>query len=437
MESVAKILPFVYTAIILFFLWKKNPLKKYEIPPVWITGIFLLKILAGTALWAVYTYHYTDRSTSDAFRFFDDAKIMHSALFNEPVVYLKMLFGIDTNDPAIHKYAIKMFNWDKEYNYFLYNDNRTMLRFNALCMLLSFGNYHVHTIFMSLVSLTGGLFLFKAFYRFLSDKKYLLLLIVFCIPSVIFYTSGVLKEGIVLTGLGLFFYGFFEAIAKPKSLVTWLAVLLGTFILLIMKIYVILCLIPAIVYFISSKFIFNKRPIIYFLLFHVLVFAFLYLISVIFPDKDIFYMLFKKRDDFSNVAMLYDAGSFISTPDLMPNAGSFLLYIPFALYTVCMRPYFWEAGSMLVKAAGLENMFMLLAMCLPIVSFKKLNSLEKRITYMLLVFVLYLYILIGFTTPVLGALSRYKVPALPVLFIICLFYVNSAKLKKIVSFKHL
>ncbi|MEO8733942.1 MAG: hypothetical protein ABI373_06400, partial [Flavobacteriales bacterium] len=47
--------------------------------------LFLLKIAAGTALWWVYTYHYTDRSTADIYKYFDDGNVMFSALPAHPL----------------------------------------------------------------------------------------------------------------------------------------------------------------------------------------------------------------------------------------------------------------------------------------------------------------------------------------------------------------
>jgi hypothetical protein len=237
--------------------------------------------------------------------------------------------------------------------------------------------------------------------------------------------------------LGLFFYGILHLKNTPTKSKFWICFIIGTLILLIMKIYVLVCLVPAVIYFISSGWIFPKKPILWFLLFQVLVFAGMCTLSVIWPEKDIFYTLYKKKDDFSNVAMQYEAGSFILTPDLLPNPGSFVLYLPFALYTVLMRPYIWEQGSALVKLAGLENLLLLLCMIVPFFALKKKTLEEKRITYFLLIFVLYLYILIGFTTPVLGALTRYKVPALPFVIIICLFCIDSYRLKKILPYKNL
>ena len=437
MGYLVNILPFVYFSLILLYLWKKNPFGKYGIKPYWGISIFTFKVLAGTALWFIYTYIYVERSTADNFRFFDDAKVMHNVLFEDPISYLKLLIGFDTDDPALQKYIVRMFNWDKEYNYFLYNDSRTMLRFNAVCMLFSFGNYHVHTIAMSLFSFLGCTYLFKAFYRFLEDKKHVLLLAVFCIPSVIFYSSGVLKEGVLMAGLGFFFYAILHLSSAYKRPGYWLLLVFGTLLLVIMKIYVFICLVPALMYWIGSRWVWKERPLVFFIVFNVSVFAGLYLLSITMPDKDVFYMLYKKKDDFTNVAMQYESGSFITTPELQPTPMSFLSYIPFAVYTVIMRPYIWEQGSLLVKMAGLENLLLLFCMVIPFFAWRKRTTAEKKIIYFLLMFIFYLYILIGFTTPVLGAIIRYKVPALPFLVIVCLFFTDASKLKKFTPFKDL
>jgi hypothetical protein len=435
MDLLIHILPFIYLTLILFYLWKKDPFKKYGIKPGWSAGIFMLKVIAGTALWALYTYYYTERSTADALRFYDDAKVIHSALFEDFGSYIRMMLGFDTDNPRLDKYIVKMFNWDKEYNFFMYNDNQTMLRFNAFCMLFSFGNYHVHTIAMSLFSFIGSLYLYKVFYKYLEDKKYLLLLAVFCIPTVLLFSSGVLKEGIIVAAIGFFLYGILNLFTQYKKISTWICLLIGAMLLLVMKIYIVACFVPALVYLFSSKWIFKKHPWLYFILFNVSIFAGLIIVSIILPERDIFYLLFKKRDDFTNVAIQYESGSFIPPFDLMPNPTSFLVHTPTALWIVLMKPYLWDVGSVLVKFAALENIFIVIMLIVTLVTRKKIIFTEKRIFYFLFIFVFYLYLLIGFTTPVMGAIVRYKVPAMALVVIACLLYIDTKKLKKIILFK--
>ena len=60
-----------------------------------ISGIFLLKILAGIAVWAIYTWHYEYRAASDAYGYFDDAMILNSYLLEQPSVWFRFMFGIN------------------------------------------------------------------------------------------------------------------------------------------------------------------------------------------------------------------------------------------------------------------------------------------------------------------------------------------------------
>jgi len=437
MNIIVNILPFVYLGVILFYLWKKDPFKVYGVKQGWGIAIFLIKVLAGTLLWYVYTHHYTERSTADALRFYDDAKVIHSALFEDTGAYLRMMLGFDTNNARLDKYIVQMFNWDKEYNFFMYNDNQTMLRFNAFCMLLSFGNYHVHTIFMCLFSFIGSLYLYKAFYTFMPDKKYLLIFAVFCIPSVAFFSSGVLKEGIIVAAIGFFIYGILNIHKEYKKMTTWFVLIIGMGLLLIMKIYIVACFFPALLYFISSKWILKKQPWMYFLVFNIFFFVGLIISSYVFPEKDIFYLLFKKNDDFTNVARQYESGSFIYPFQVLPNPINFLKNTPMALFTVFVRPFLWESFGVLAKFSSIENMLILLLIIIRFITHKKLELPQRRVFYMLVIFIFYLYLLIGFTTPVVGAMIRYKVPALSLVAIACLMYIDPNKLKKFTPFKQL
>src|SRR5690606_21957916 len=82
---VAILLTCGYVALFLFLIGRW---RFFEVPGLnrrSIGALFLLKVAAGTALWWVYTYYYTDRSTADIFKFFDDGNVMFSALLAHPL----------------------------------------------------------------------------------------------------------------------------------------------------------------------------------------------------------------------------------------------------------------------------------------------------------------------------------------------------------------
>ncbi|MCC6690138.1 MAG: hypothetical protein IT235_01270, partial [Bacteroidia bacterium] len=155
-----------------------------------------MKIAAGTCMWYIYAYHYSDRSTADIFKYFDDSKVLFDALFTSPPDFFKMLFGISNNTSHFAQYYDQMNNWYNKYNSNLYNDSHSIIRINAFMRLFSIGCYHVHTVFISFMTLCGLAGTYHFFNDGLKDKPRVLAIILFLITSVLFWTSGVVKEAV-------------------------------------------------------------------------------------------------------------------------------------------------------------------------------------------------------------------------------------------------
>src|ERR1035437_9676446 len=93
------LLALAYTVLFILLIRKMNFFQTGFSSQKLIVFVFILKILAGTALWFVYSYLYADRSTADIFKYFDDSKVMYNALFSKPLDYFKMLIGVP--DPSL------------------------------------------------------------------------------------------------------------------------------------------------------------------------------------------------------------------------------------------------------------------------------------------------------------------------------------------------
>jgi len=121
------------------------------------------------------------------------------------------------------------------------------------------------------------------------------------------------------------------------------------------------------------------------------------------------------------------SGSRIGIGKLDTTVQSLLAHSPAAFWNTLARPYPWEAGSLLLALPAIENVF-ILALLLASVIFSSRGKCDKRLFYPGLCFVVLLFILIGLTTPVMGAIVRYKVPALPFLFACALLLLDKEKL---------
>jgi len=213
-QVIAPFISILYCIVMLYWVGKWQVFKLPGLPKYAAQLVFLLKFGAGLSLTWIYTNYYTDRSTADLYKLFDDSKFMYEALFDKPKDFFKMISGLDNNAPYFDHYYFKMNNWYRPYDvdYDVYYDTRTLIRLNAFVRLFSLGVFAVHTLVWCFLSLIGLCLIYKACYRYFHEKQYWLGASVFLMPSVLCWGSGVLKEGIVFFWMGILIYSIFQLI---------------------------------------------------------------------------------------------------------------------------------------------------------------------------------------------------------------------------------
>ncbi len=274
-----------------------------------------------------YFYYGNNRFTSDAFRFYDDSLVIYDTLFSVPSHYFRLLFGIGLDQPEMQVYLNQMNFWTKDFTHGLFNDNQTIIRFNAVFNIFSFGSYHVHTVFMSFLSLIGLTGVYKTFSSQIGQLKPVLFAGVFLIPSTLFWGSGVLKEGVVLFGLGLAIWSTFKL--SSKITVQHISVFVGSVaILLYIKVYIIIALTPALIGFlILSRFKRWSATLVYSCI------IMLGILTTLITHKridtiDIIAKLSHKQFDFINLANASKAGSAFKMEYLNNEPIAFFKAIP-------------------------------------------------------------------------------------------------------------
>jgi hypothetical protein len=422
------LLTILYTALFILLIYHIPFFKTNGISKKVITVFFIIKVFAGVTLSLIYTFYYTDRSAADIFKYFDDSRVMYDALFNKPIDFFKMLFGINNDTPYFNKnYYDIMNNWYRPYEPNVYNDNHTIIRFNAAIRLVSFGYYNVHTVFMCFISTIGLVALFKTFISFIKEKRKELALILFLIPSVLFWGSGVLKEGLLLFGLGLLLLNFTRLVSNGFSIRLLIGIVVGIVILAYMKYYILTILIPLLIsYFFVAK-TNDRLAFIKYLMVIILFFGILLNIHRIFPHYNVLEILSQKQNSFVYLAEKINAGSLYDNNLLRPTFSDFIIKSPKSLCTVFFRPFIFEVDSPFILLAAIENLFFLILLIFTIF-FIKFKKEQNNILLFCIFFVIITFILTGLTTPVLGAIVRYKVPALPFLALIFLLLIDKEKL---------
>jgi len=488
-----------YASLFIFLIAKMKFFACEGISRRAIQGVFILKIIFGIALSLIYTYYYTDRSTADIYKYFDDSKVLFDALFTKPKDYFQMLFGIGNDTPYFNVYYNQMNHWYREYDSNLYNDSHTIIRFNAVVRLFSMGVYNVHTVFMCFLSLLGLTAIYKTFIPVMKEKKWLLFGAVFLIPSVLFWGSGVLKEGLLFFGLGFLVY-YSPTLSLPKGERTSIVksvfwILFSVVLLALTKFYVAIAIIPALIANFWLEKSGNKKVV----LKYIATYSVIFLIGLGLTNP--LEVLVQKQKDFINLAnggtylqritaektdtiyiasglheqmeinrktkeveitgkidycriwtsgelgketefvgaknfkqtkyrLLLDYGKTGSTIDikkLKPNILSFLKATPKAIYNTFFRPFFFESFSPFILMAGFENLFILLLTIIAII-FAEKKIFKEKMFWLCIFFTLVIFALTGLITPVIGAIVRYKIAALPLLLIALFMLIDKNKL---------
>ena len=81
----------------------------------------------------------------------------------------------------------------------------------------------------------------------------------------------------------------------------------------------------------------------------------------------------------------------------------------------------------------LENLFIIAIVILSFFYGKRIRPREWKFVIFCLTFSLILFLIIGLTTPIIGAIVRYKIPAIPFLMISVLLFFDGQKLPKLIS----
>ncbi len=404
----------------LFAIQKLSFFKTTDLKIRFLQAVFLLKFICSVFLWAIYTYYYTDRSTADLYKYFDDSLYLFDAIKTKPADFFKMLFGLDSNEAYFREhYYDHMQHWYREWQRPYFNDNRTMIRFNALVRIFSFGNIHIHNLVSAFLSFTGLTAFYKVFKQFI-EKKVWLAIGIFLLPSILFWASGILKESLLIFGLGWFIYSWDKLMQKQYRF--GLVFLFSTLLLMYLKTYIILIFAPLLLaYLLAKTKIFSKVWISYAL---VLGAIFIGSLGVRTLDRnyDIYRNIYKKQEDFIRLAKDLNSGSLLDVKPLQPTFKSFVSSFPEALTNSFFMRWPWQSKSIFEWMANLENGVLIALFIFACVKRRNIKNQLNRILFCGL-FVFFLYLLIGYTTPVLGAIVRYRVPALPFWLVFCLILI--------------
>ncbi len=290
----------------------------------------------------------------------------------------------------------------------------------SLLNLLTNSHYYLNGLYLSLFSFWGTATLAATLIRYFPKYKAAAVLAFLYFPSVVFWSSGVLKDAILFGSMcWVIAMAIQLAEGRRLSIANWLLLPFMLYLFYRIKFFMALILLPLLcLYFIlrltgkKTKYLNQARSqvLVFVAGFGIMVLFGLYL-AINFNNAFFFHNLV---DTYEGVLKLSQARPHIELENLEPTLLSILANSPEAFFSAVYRPFIWEGTNILYLLMSLENLLLVLLTSMALLRLFK-NGL-KEITLLQVCFVLLILcfgVIIGLSTPNFGTLSRYRIVFLP------------------------
>jgi hypothetical protein len=350
-------------------------------------------------------------------------------------------FKLTIDNPLTPYFYYDNYADDFTYNYMLNTSNFFIPRLGLIPSLLFFNNYLCINFVFGFFALGGAIRIFKTFYHYYPAYPRELALATIFLPSVGFWSSGLLKDSICFGSVGFILYAVLNIfVKKTKYRASVIVILVCGFLIYFIKVYILLVLILAILIWLfaeTNKLIADKtlRNIFSFL---TLIVSFFigYLLMNYFTSQEAaqnykLETLMEKADYqrrvIENLSETTTLGSNFSI-----NTSNPLTLIPNSLAATFFRPFLWEVKSPVALFSAIESLILLLLTVYfffkrGIGKFFRLAFADPRLL-MCFIFSVTFAVAVGASTSNFGALSRYKIPCMPFFFIMLLMVYKKASL---------
>lgn len=472
---------YIFVIFTLFFLLFRfvPALQIKSLSPWMLPTAFTLKVLVGLYFLFIYSVYYGNGElTADAGKFMNESKMLQEVFFHSKTTYLNFLFGFSEDPALVNQYLGETTHWDPG-SQAIISDNRNILRLHSLIHFISFNRPSIHVIVMCFFSTLALKQFFLVFSKFSKWNDLIIFIAVLLIPSMLFWSSGILKEPMMLLGFGLFLRVLLYNDGMKKR---WVLGIISILLMIGFKSYMLIALFPVLVFFLLV-YLLPKWKIAGSLL---IMLSGIALILLIFGNQrdELVRRMSRKQYDFISVAKggihayadslfyFFEANQFdhlliendsvqvkekltaatlqlgdVKDPgkidlevsdkkwriyfmnqrcegylELKPINNSFsqlLKNIPQALVNTLFRPFPGDSGSWLKFPALFEIWLIWILVIIAIIKRRSLTEKQLHLLIGACIFILSLALIIGWVTPVLGAIVRYRIPILIALVFIC------------------
>ncbi len=405
---------FLWMSVILLcsFFWQ---IRRSRMEPAYryYTAGMAAKLGSGLAFCLIYIYYYPG---GDTICYYETGRAMVNLFERNPSDFFQMYFS----GPSLENYYL--FSSATGYPWWhLYFDPKTLFFSKMLVPLLyvSFNSYLVATLLLAWLSYMGTWRLYLLFARHYPGLESRIAIATLFLPSVLFWGSGMLKDTVTLAASCWYIYSFYYVFIDRKRWLRYLpSMLLSLYVVLAIKSYIVMALIPgAVVWFfhdyirrIPNRWLrWSAIPLMYACC-AVVGYGLLTVITEFDVEQLIQEARVKQldlqRDEYRGTA--FNIGTF------EPTVEGALGVAPAAMTAGLYRPFVWETNSAVMLLAGVENFFYLLLTAILVWRRRTLRLLFNQPLILFCISYAVLFsLIVGLSTSNFGALVRFKIAFLP------------------------
>jgi len=361
----------------------------------------------------------------DTLNYFSGARASFAAFSEGDFEAFWYFISYSTDDDNI-KYEY----WRKYHSLYYYSTNESawfIVRIASILNILALNSYFSLSIFLSVFSFSGCWVLYKTFSKYYPEAKKQLGWIIFYLPSLWFWGSGLLKDSICLGALGWLTYLMYE-IVKEKRTRLIVFVFPVAFLVFKIKSYILFAFIPFSAVWLMTDWVNTIKNNILRKLF----FPFflgggailgLSVMSTLSAGSkfDMEHLLDHAAAHSNDLKQSYyysdGQGSSFDIGTIDGTIGSLISKIPIAVFTGLFRPSLLDTRNPLMLLSALEStlmMFSFLYLLFSIGFFKFFTGLLKKpIIIFCVAFSLLLAFFVAISTSNFGSLVRYRIPCIP------------------------
>ena len=317
--------------------------------------------------------------------------------------------------------------------------NFMLIRLDAVFSFLTFGRYAPINLLFAAIGFSGLWKLFLFFYdQYPKMHKQFAICILF-FPTVVFWSSGLLKDTLCIAALGWITYSLYEIMYFRRSILKNLIILIFfTYLLVIIKVYIILAYLPFLILFIILKNIKDvKNNFLKWLIAPALIVLSIFVFSKVMSSFDTELGGYAVDEVTTSISYLNtglsqktgqeDASSnFNLGTEFEPSFFGLLKIAPYAIGATFFRPFIWEASKITQMLAAVESLVLMFFTLYILIKTGPLQFIRWVLTDPLIMycflFAIVFGLFVGASTVNFGTLVRYKIPSLP-FYAISLFLV--------------